>query len=290
MINIADKQFSVREQCQILGLNRSTYYYKPAEIDEYTLTLMHLLDKQYTKTPFYGVDKMKKYLKDEGYAVGSDKVRTLLRTMGLYAIYPKPFTSQGNVGHKIYPYLLNGVNIIRSNQVWSADITYVKLLNGFAYLVAIIDWYSRYVLRWVLSNTLDSCFCVECLKDALQYRKPDIFNTDQGSQFTSQDFTSVLLDAGISVSMDGRGRVFDNIFVERLWRTVKYEDIYIKGYDTIPATREGLTKYFEFYNTERYHESLDYKTPLQVYETSNSTNSGNIMYQTITGAANGCAQ
>ncbi len=266
MITLCEKNLSIRRQCEILGLNRSTYYYEPVPVSEETLALMNLLDKQYTATPYYGVIKMTKCLKEQGYLVGTDRVRTLLREMGIYAIYPKRWTSQNKAEHKVYPYLLKGVKVEKPNQVWSADITYVRLTKGFVYLVAVIDWFSRYVLSWVLSNSLESGFCLEALDRAFEYGKPEIFNTDQGVQFTSEAFTGKLLSSGALVSMDSKGRMFDNIFVERLWRTVKYEDIYIKGYDTINETGSGLKQYFKFYNNERYHQSLNYETPWRVYK------------------------
>jgi putative transposase len=227
---------------------------------------MQLLDRQYTATPFYGVNKMTQYLQEQQYAVGTDRVRTLLRMLGLQAIYPRRCTSHRTKEHPIYPYLLRGVTITQPNQVWSADITYVRLEHGFAYLVAIIDWFSRYVLSWRLSNTLDSRFCVHALETAFTYGQPAIFNTDQGTQFTSESFIQKLLAKEIAISMDSRGRCFDNIFVERLWRTVKYEDIYLKGYETIAQAERGLTHYFQFYNQERYHQSLRYQTPWSVYQ------------------------
>lgn len=241
-------------------------YYKPAGINVYDQEMMNLLDEQYTKTPFYGVVKMTKFLLSKGYVVGKYHVRTLLRKMGLKAIFAKQNTSKPHPEHKVYPYLLNDVKINRPNQVWSVDITYIRLLQGFAYLVAIIDWYSRYILSWRLSNTLDSCFCVDALEETLnRYETPAIFNSDQGSQFTSEDFINKLSARNISISMDGKARVFDNIFVERLWRTVKYENVYLNDYQNILEARYGLWKYFEFYNKERFHQSLDYKTPLQIY-------------------------
>ncbi len=264
MLNKKDPKYSMREQCQILGINRSSLYYHPVPTSPETLEIMGLLDEEHTRHPFYGVPKMTEFLKRNGYKIGPDKVRTLLRRMGLEAIYPKPKTSIPNKQHKIYPYLLKDVKITRPNQVWSTDITYIKLNEGFVYLVAIIDWYSRYVLGWQLSNSLDANFCVEALKEALNTGKPDIFNTDQGCQFTSMAFTDVLEQNGVLISMDAKGRVFDNIFIERLWRTVKYEDIYIKGYRNIPEAQLGLVEYFDFYNNERYHQSLDYKTPREV--------------------------
>lgn len=256
---------SLRQQCAILGLNRASYYYVPVPVSEETLTLMQLLDQQYTATPFYGVKKMTLALREQGYAVGKERVRTLLRQLGLEAIYPRRSFSHGGPEHTVYPYLLREVMITQPNQVWSADITYVRLLRGFAYLVAILDWYSRYVVSWALSLTLESDFCVQALKAALQEGQPQIFNTDQGKQFTSVSFTEVLVGKKIAISMDSRGRVFDNIFVERLWRTVKYEDIYLKGYETRDQAEQGLTAYFQFYNIKRYHQALQYQTPGSVY-------------------------
>lgn len=230
------------------------------------MVLMNLLDIQWTKTPFYGVRNMTTYLRSLGYSVGRCHVRTLLREMGLEAIFPKKNLSQPHPFHEIYPYLLRDVEITRPNQVWSADITYIRLAEGFAYLTAVIDWHSRAVLSWRLSNTLDAAFCVEALQEALsKYGSPDIFNTDQGSQFTSQVFINELASRSISISMDGRGRCLDNIFVERLWRSVKYENVYLYGYRSIPEARAGLTDYFNFYNKERFHQSLNNKTPWEIY-------------------------
>lgn len=268
LINKNDKKYSIRKQCQLFGINRSSLYYEPVGISEQDQKLMNALDKQHTKTPFYGILKKTKAMKDLGYKVGKDHVKTLLRKMGLETIFPKPFTSKSHPENKVYPYLLKDVEVIRPNHVWSADITYIRLARGFAYLVAIIDWYSRCVLSWKISNTLSADFCVEALIEALRFGKPEIFNTDQGCQFTSQDFINKLLEYGIAISMDGRGRVFDNIFVERLWRTVKYENIYISGYQNIPELKGGLRRYFNFYNMERYHQALDYKRPWEVYSGS----------------------
>ncbi len=265
MIDHDSKDFSVREQCRILGINRSGLYYEARPLTEETLKIMRLLDEEHTRHPFYGVPKMTEFLRRKGYRVGRDRVRTLLRSMGLEAVYPKPKTSIKAKDHKIYPYLLKDVEVIRPNQVWSADITYIRLEEGFVYLVAIVDWYSRYLISWRVSNTMDTNFCVEALEEALKYVRPEIFNTDQGSQFTSMAFTGILEKNGISISMDAKGRVFDNIFIERLWRTVKYENIYIKDYKTIPDLKTGLIEYFDFYNGERYHQNLDYKTPWEVY-------------------------
>lgn len=226
---------------------------------------MKLLDEQYTKTPFYGVEKMTAWLKGLNYDVNVKRVRRLLRLMGLEAIYPKPRLSQPFVGHKIYPYLLGGVPIIRPDQVWGADITYVRLLHGYVYLVAIMDWFSRYVVSWSISVTLDVEFCLEALERALEKGRPEIFNSDQGSQFTSTAFTGRLEEARIAISMDGRGRFFDNIFTERLWRSVKYENVYLQDYATVPEAKDGLGRYFNFYDNERLHEALKYKTPVAVY-------------------------
>jgi len=227
---------------------------------------MNLLDVLHTIMPFCGVKKMTEMLKRLKYKVGKDHVRTVLRKMGLYAIFPGKKTSKPHPEHKVYPYLLRGVKIDRPNHVWSTDITYIRLAQGFAYLVAIMDWFSRYVLSWRLSNTLDPGFCVEALEEALLNNEhPEIFNSDQGSQFTSNDFTGLLLANNIRISMDGRGRVFDNIFVERLWRSVKYDNVYIMGYRNIPEARDGLRKYFDLYNDERLHESLNYKAPAEIY-------------------------
>ena len=272
LINKNDKKYSVRSQCKLLGINRSSFYYEPVPISEETLVLMDLLDREYTIHPFYGVGKMKKYLRDMGYHVGHYRTRTLLRKMGLMAIYPKPNLSKPHPEHKIYPYLLRGIKVERANQVWCADITYIRLEKGFAYLVAIVDWYSRYVLSWRLSNTLDADFCLEALQEAIgMYGVPEIFNSDQGPQFTCKEFNNVLTSHDIRISMDGRGRCHDNIFVERLWRTVKYENVYLSGYRTIPEAREGLGCYFRFYNMERYHQTFDYDTPWKVYSGSLAT-------------------
>lgn len=227
---------------------------------------MRLIDEQYLRTPFYGYVKMTEYLRQrKQYQVNHKRVYRLMRQMGLQAVAPRPRTSQPAAGHKIYPYLLRGVEITQPNQVWSADITYVPMPRGFMYLVAILDWYSRYVLSWEISNTLDGAFCLTALERALQQGEPDIFNTDQGAQFTAYAFTARLELAQIEISMDGQGRVFDNIFIERLWRTVKYENIYLNEYDTGLELVAGLANYFDFYNHERFHQSLDYRTPAQVY-------------------------
>jgi putative transposase len=226
---------------------------------------MRLLDEQYTRTPCYGVLRMAAYLRSLGHEVNPKRVRRLLRTMGLEAVYQKPDTSQPNPEHKVYPYLLRGLSIDRCDQVWSTDITYVRLAAGFVYLMAVIDWHSRYVLGWALSTTLDADFCIEAVGRLLDGRRCEIFNTDQGAQFTTPRFTGPLLERGVKVSMDGRGRALDNIFVERLWRTVKYEYVYLQDIQTVAEARSGLRAFFDFYNHERFHQSLDYRTPAQVY-------------------------
>jgi len=226
---------------------------------------MHLIDEQYTKTPFYGIRRITEALRRLGYIVNHKRIARLMRIMGLEAIYPKPRLSKACKENKIYPYLLRGLSIVHPNQVWSTDITYIRLIHGFAYLVAIMDWFSRYVLSWAVSNTLDVYFCIEAVEKALKINRPVIFNSDQGSQFTSDSFTGRLLENGIQISMDGRGRVYDNIFVERLWRTVKYEDVYLKDYSDMRDVKAGLSSYFEFYNNERIHQALGYRTPREIY-------------------------
>ena len=267
----SNPDISILRQCELLGLPHSSYYYQPKGESPLNLKLMRLLDEQYTRTPFYGSPKMTLWLKSLGHEVNHKRVERLMSVMGLQAIYPKPNTSKAHPENKIYPYLLRGVKIDHVDQVWSADITYIRMRAGFLYLTAVIDWFSRYVLSWQLSNTLESSFCVEALEAALQAKQspgscgPEIFNTDQGTQFTSEDFTGILKDREIAISMDGRGRCLDNIFVERLWRSVKYEEVYLHDYQTPAEAYLGLKKYLEFYNTERYHQALGYKTPYEVY-------------------------
>jgi putative transposase len=266
LIEKGNKRVSLRRQCLLLGLNRSGLYYRARPPDPRDRELMNLLDAEHTRHPFYGVLKMRQFLLSRGWRVGQDKVRSLLRRLGLTAVVPRANLSKPHPAHPVYPYLLRNVRMERPGQVWSADITYVRLVAGFAYLAAVIDWYSRYVLAWRLSNTLEAAFCVEALQEALaKYPRPEIFNSDQGRQFTSEVFISVLVDAGVTISMDGRGRCLDNIFVERLWRSVKYEDVYLCGYSSLSEAREGLRSYFDFYNHERFHQALAYKTPWQVY-------------------------
>ena len=256
---------SVRRQCELLGLNRSSLYYQATGESDFNLMLMRELDEQYTRTPFYGVLKMTEHLRQSGHAVNEKRVRRLLRQMGLEAVYPKPNLSRKHPDHKVFPYLLRGLDINRCNQVWSTDITYIRLERGFVYLMAIIDWHSRYVLNWALSTTLEADFCIEALAETLEGSQCEIFNTDQGSQFTTTRFTDPLLEKGIQVSMDGRGRALDNIFVERLWRSVKYEKVYLSDFQSVQDAYSGLKEYFEFYNHERLHQSLDYRTPAQVH-------------------------
>jgi putative transposase len=249
----------------LLGLNRSSLYYQPAGETAEDLRLMRLIDREYTAHPFYGSRRLTAWLARQGEAVNRKRVQRLLRLMGLEAIYPKPKLSAAGRGHRVYPYLLRNVSIERPDQVWSADITYVPLAAGFMYLAATIDWYSRLVIAWRLSNTLDGAFCLEMLEEALSQGRPEVFNTDQGVQFTAQAWTGRLESAGVAVSMDGRGRCLDNVFVERLWRTVKYEDIYLHGYEAVPALQAGLGRYFPFYNEERLHQALAYRAPAEVY-------------------------
>lgn len=269
MIKENNKGISIQRQCELAGLARSSYYYHPKQESELNLELMRMIDKQYTRTPFYGVPRMTAWLRRQGHSVNHKRIGRLMRLMGLEAIYPKPRTSKPSKEHKIYPYLLRGVSIDRPDQVWGSDITFIRLERGFLYLVAIMDWFSRYVLSWELSSTLEKEFCLVALERALIVSKPEIFNTDQGSQFTSPQFTNSLESCGITVSMDGRGRFFDNIFVERLWRSVKYEEVYLNHYQTVNEARNGLKKYFTFYDTERPHSSLGQSTPQEVYFNEN---------------------
>lgn len=256
----------VTRQCALLDLPRSTFYHVPRPVSEEELALMALIDRCHLKHPFYGSRRIRDWLGDEGHQVNRKKVQRLMQTMGLAALYPKRNLSLANQAHKVYPYLLKNIVIDRPNQAWATDITYIPMARGFVYLCAVIDWYSRRVLSWRLSNTLDTRFCIDALEEALErHGPPDIFNTDQGSQFTSDDFTQVLKDNGIRISMDGKGRWVDNVFVERLWRSVKYEEVYLRAYDSIGAARESLARYFTFYNTKRRHQALDRRTPDSVY-------------------------
>ncbi len=265
MIDRGHQQMSLVRQCALLDISRSWVYYRPVKPRAEALELMALLDRQYLKTPFYGSRRMKAWLLTEGYLVSRSKVRRLMRLIGLEAIYRRPNTSKPAPGHRIYPYLLKGVDVNRVDQVWASDITYIPMAQGFLYLVAIMDWYSRHVVAWKLSNTMDTDFCVAALEEALSRGRPEVFNTDQGAQFTSDAFTQTLQKRGIRVSMDGKGRYLDNIFVERLWRSIKYEEVYLKAYQTVAEARVGINAYLEFYNRQRPHQSLGYRTPAEVY-------------------------
>jgi putative transposase len=256
---------SITRQCELAGVPRSTVYYEPVAVSAGDLELMRRLDEQYTRTPFYGSRRMTAWLRTQGYAVNRKRVTRLLALLGLEALMPRRHLSKPAPGHRIYPYLLRGVAIDRVDQVWSTDITYIRLRRGFAYLVAVLDWYSRYVLAWELAPTLDTEFCVTALETALRHGQPEIFNTDQGSQFTSAAFTGRLEAAGVRISMDGRGRALDNVFVERLWRSVKYEEVYLKDYAGFADAVRNLTVYFRFYNRERLHQALGYRTPAALY-------------------------
>lgn len=265
LVEPAHPHLSIARQCALLGIARSSWYYQPTGESAENLRLMRLLDEQYTQTPFYGVARMTAWLQQQGHAVNEKRVRRLLRLMGVEAIYPKPRLSMPGQPERRYPYLLRGVSIEHADQVWSTDITYIRLHQGFVYLVAIVDWYSRYVLSWELSNTLDTTFCLVALERALEQGQPTIFNTDQGVQFTSAAYTQRLEQAGIQISWDGRGRALDNVFIERLWRSVKYEEVYLHDYSTVAEAISGLSRYFRFYNEERLHQALGYHTPAQVY-------------------------
>lgn len=265
LIEPGHESLSVVRQCELVGLARSSLYYEPKGVSEENLLLMRLIDEQYTRTPFYGIRRMTAWLRQGEHEVNHKRVARLMEMMGLETIYPRPRTSQASPEHRVYPYLLRGVAIKRLDQVWSTDITYIRMARGFVYLVAILDWYSRYVLAWETSVSLEPSFCLEALDRALAKGKPEIFNSDQGSQFTSCGFTERLLAREIRISMDGRGRALDNIFVERLWRSVKQEEVYLKDYETVPAATANLGAYFQFYNGERLHQSLGYRTPESVY-------------------------
>jgi len=265
MINRKDP-LPIVKQCKILQISRSSAYYKSAPVSDEQTKLMRAIDEIHLEEPYLGSRKIASILKMRGLAAGRSRVRTLMRKMGVEALYKKPRLSKPHPEHKIYPYLLRGLDITEANSVWAADITYIPMARGFCYLVAIMDWASRKVLSWRLSNTLDVSFCIEALEEALtKYGTPDIFNTDQGSQFTSNEFTRILLDHGIRISMDGRGRWMDNVFIERLWKTVKYEEIYLKAYESISHARKELTRFFDRYDTRRLHQGLADRTPDEVY-------------------------
>jgi len=267
LIEPDNKHISISRQCELLDISRSMFYYQPVSENQTNLEIMRKLDEQYLETPFYGVPRMHQHIQSLGYNVNIKRICRLLRLMGLNAIYPKPKTSIASQEHKIYSYLLRGVSIDRHNQVLYNDITYIPMEKGFLYLVAIMDWYSRYVLSWQLSNTIDTTFCIQALQEALNKGYPEIFNTDQGSQFTSHEFVNCLLKNKIQISMDGKGRCLDNVFVERLWRSVKYEYVYLHSFKDGKELWHGLNAYFHFYNEKRPHQSLDYKTPIAVWKT-----------------------
>ena len=256
---------SIRRQCELLGVNRAGLYYEPVGESEENLLLMRLLDEQYTRAPFYGSRRMTEWLATKGHEVNRKRIWRLMQVMGLEAVYPKPKMSQPGEGHKIYPYLLRDVTVARVNQVWSTDITYIRMAQGFVYLVAVMDWFSRFVLSWALSLTMELDFCLEALKRAFRWGRPEIFNSDQGSQFTARKFTAELESRGVAVSMDGRGRCMDNIFIERLWRSLKYEEVYLRDYARVPDAQAGIGRWLRFYNRERLHQSLGYKTPAGLY-------------------------
>lgn len=259
-------ELSIVRQCELLDLPRSSLYYQPVAPSAEDLHLMSLLDEQYLLTPFYGSRRMCAWLQQLGYRVNRKRIQRLMAVMGIEALYPKPSTSAPAKTHKLWPYLLSGVAVVKANQVWAADITYIPMKKGYLYLIAVIDWYSRYVVSWRLSNTLDTHFCLEALEAAFSQGSPEIFNTDQGSQFTSEAFTNALLERGVKISMDGKGRYLDNIFVERLWRSLKYEEVYLKGYANGFEAVAGIGKYLQFFNEERLHQSLKYQTPKAVWK------------------------
>jgi len=264
LIDLTHPALPVSRQAELLGISRSSVYYRP-EVDSYELQLMHLIDEIYTEFPYYGSRKIRKQLILDGHCVGRERVQRLMHRMGIAAIYPKRRTSVAHPNHQVYPYLLRHLAINRINQVWCCDITYIRLRQGWLYLMAIMDWVSRFVLSWELSITLEVEFCLTALERALDLAQPEIFNSDQGSQFTSRDFTGMLLAHDIRISMDGRGRVFDNIFIERLWRSVKYEEVYLHDYESVAEAKQGINRYLNCYNYRRLHQSLDYLTPAEVY-------------------------
>ena len=266
-IDFDNPALSVREQCRILGFQRSSMYYDPQPETDENLQFMRLMDEEHLRHPARGSRQMVDFLEDQGYHVNRKRIQRLMRKMGIEGISPKRRTTLRNGGHKVYPYLLRGMAIERPNQVWCTDITYIPMSCGFMYLAAVMDWFSRHVLSWRLSNSMDADFCVHVVEDALQHGTPDIFNTDQGSQFTSREFTGLLTANDIAISMDGKGRAIDNVMIERLWRTVKYEEVYLKEYVDGTDLYKGLKSYFSFYSNERRHQSLDRQTPAEVYRT-----------------------
>lgn len=269
MIN-REHDLPVTRQCQLLDLNRSTAYYQRKPASEADLLLMRRIDEMHMQRPFYGSRRIRDWLQDEGHDINRKCVQRLMRQMGIMALYPKTNTSRPGKGHKIYPYLLRSLTIDHPNQVWATDISYIPMAKGFVYVVAIMDWYSRRVLAWRVSNSMDADFCIEALEEAIsRHGAPEIFNTDQGAQFTSDAFTGTLKAAGIQISMDGKGRWVDNVFVERLWRSLKYEEVYLKAYESVTEARQGIGAYFQFYNAERRHQGLNRRTPEQMYTGDN---------------------
>jgi putative transposase len=267
MVERESQELPVSQQCRLLAVSRSSLYRKPAEVSAEDLAIMALIDRQYLARPYYGSRRMAAWLETQGQLVNRKRVQRLMRLLGLVAIYQRPNTSKPAAAHRIYPYLLGGLAVERSNQVWCSDVTYIPMAKGFLYLVVIMDWASRAVLTWRLSNTLGADFCAEALEEALScYGRPEIFNTDQGSQFTSDDFTGILKRHGVRISMDGKGRCMDNIFVERLWRSLKYEEVYLRAYGTVAEAKAGIGAWLDFYNDERQHQSLGYRTPRQIYQ------------------------
>jgi len=266
LISAECSRLSIVRQCELVSISHSSYYYAPIGESELNLELMRRIDRQFLQTPCYGSRQMARHLRRQGYAVGRTRIRRLMRMMGLQAIYQKPRTSTPNAQHRVYPYLLRDLAIERANQVWCADITYIPMQRGFLYLVAVMDWHTRAVLSWRLSNTIDSAFCVEALEEALsRYGKPEVFNTDQGSQFTSEEFTDTLSGAGVRISMDGKGRWMDNVFIERLWRSLKYECVYLREFETGHQAKAEMARWLDYYNTDRPHSSLGDKTPMEAY-------------------------
>lgn len=269
-IDFGNPELSVREQCRLLGIQRSSIYYEPQPETEENLQFMRLMDEEHLRHPARGSRQMVDFLEDHGFNVNRKRVQRLMQKMGIEGMSPGRRTTLRNVGHQVYPYLLRGLQIERPNQVWCSDITYIPMRHGFMYLVAVMNWYSRHVLSWRLSNSMDTDFCIEALVSALDVATPEIFNTDQGAQFTSREFTGTLKTHGVSISMDGKGRAIDNVMIERLWRTVKYEEVYLKEYTTGTDLHQGLRSYFDFYAKERKHSSLDRQTPADVYRSGRS--------------------
>jgi len=265
LIDPSNQLLTIEKQCELLNISRSSYYYKPLPLSDEDLKILTVMDEIYTKNPTYGKRRMSKELQRRGYNVGKAKARSFMIILGLEAVYPKPRLSFNPEEHKKYPYLLNGIAANKPNHIWGIDITYIRLNGGFIYLTAILDWYSRFIINWEFSTTLHADFCASCITDALSKTKPEIMNQDQGVQFTSNEYLNVLINKEVQISMDGKGRCFDNIFTERLWRTIKYEEVFLKNYQTVNEAKESLNQYINYYNNERLHSSIDYRTPCEVY-------------------------